>query len=106
MSPRVHLLVVDDCPSSALTRERLEIALREVDASDLVTVTTVDSAEQAELLGLRGSPTVLLDGHDPFSEPSTPSSLSCRLYSTPNGLAGSPTVEQLVTALRARSPLA
>jgi hypothetical protein len=48
-------------------------------------VTTVDDVER---LGLRGSPTVLLDGVDPFAVPDSGTSPSCRLCRTENGPAG------------------
>ncbi len=59
----------------------------------------VDTLRQAEDLGFRGSPTVFIDGTDPFEDEAAPIGLSCRLYRTPDGLSGSPTSEQLRTAL-------
>ncbi len=55
--------------------------------------------EDAEAVGFRGSPTVLVDGVDPFADLSAPVGLSCRLFPTEEGLAGSPTLAQLLTAL-------
>ena len=43
---------------------------------------------------------VLVDGADPFAEESDPVGLSCRVFQTPDGLRGAPTVEQLVDVLR------
>ncbi len=60
----------------------------------------VETAEDAERLGFIGSPTVLIDGSDPFAAPGSPVGLACRLYVTPEGLAGSPTVDQLAEVLR------
>ena len=60
----------------------------------------VTTAEQAEAVGFRGSPTVLVNGRDPFADPTAPTGLSCRVYSTEAGLAGAPTVEQLLAALQ------
>ena len=56
-----------------------------------------ETAEDAARMGMSGSPTILIDGREPFGggEPS----LSCRRYRTSEGLAGSPTVDQLVEAL-------
>ena len=48
----------------------------------------------------RGSPTVLVDGVDPFGDDAGAVGLSCRLYRTDAGLVGAPTVDQLVSALR------
>ncbi len=44
--------------------------------------------------------TVLVDGVDPFADASAPVGLSCRVFRTPDGLRGAPTVEQLVRVLR------
>ncbi|MDU0314090.1 hypothetical protein RKE38_10375 [Phycicoccus sp. M110.8] len=63
----------------------------------------VESTEDADRLGFTGSPTILLDGTDPFPQPGEISALSCRVYTTPDGLAGSPTVEQLADALTRRT---
>jgi hypothetical protein len=49
----------------------------------------------AEAPGFAGSPTILVDGHDPFAAGTWSGGLACRLYATPDGLAGSPTVDQL-----------
>ena len=53
----------------------------------------------AERLGFHGSPTVLVDGVDPFADEHTPVGLACRVFRTPAGLGGSPTVEQLREAI-------
>ena len=43
---------------------------------------------------------MLIDGRDPFLDSDVPVGLSCRVYRTDEGLAGSPTVQQLVAVLR------
>jgi len=48
-----------------------------------------------------GSPTILVDGRDPFARAETTFGLTCRVYETPDGLAGSPTPDQVRAALRA-----
>ena len=63
----------------------------------LVEVTT---PEDAERLRFRGSPTVLVDGTDPFAQESDPVGLSCRVFRTPDGLRRAPTVAQLIEVLR------
>ncbi|MGO4244080.1 thioredoxin family protein, partial [Janibacter sp. RAF20_2_2] len=59
----------------------------------------VTTPEQADEWSFRGSPSILVDGEDHFAEPGAPVGLSCRLYRTPDGVEGSPTVEQLVQVL-------
>jgi hypothetical protein len=55
----------------------------------------VDTPDAAEQMRFRGSPTILVDGLDPFASGDEPVGLSCRVYDTPDGPAGAPTVEQL-----------
>lgn len=95
----VRLLYIDGCPHWREADRRLHQALRDVGITTPVEHVTVSSSQDAERLCFRGSPTVLVEGVDPFADPSAPVGLSCRLYQTPEGLRGSPTVEQLVQVL-------
>ena len=63
----------------------------------------VGTVEDAQRLGFLGSPTVLIDGGDPFAEPGATPGLACRIYRTDGGLAGAPTVTQLRAALSGTS---
>ncbi|WP_326625188.1 MULTISPECIES: hypothetical protein [unclassified Streptomyces] len=65
---------------------------------DVVTRVVTDRAE-AERIGFTGSPTVLIDGEDPFAEAGRTQGMACRLYRTPEGLDGAPSVGQLHQAL-------
>jgi len=47
-----------------------------------------------------GSPTIYADGIDLFPTGDDGGALACRIYRTPAGLTGSPTVEQLVDAIK------
>ena len=98
---RVQLLYFDECPNWQVAEARLHEALEITGRSAEVEKVFVATPEQAETLGFRGSPSVLVDGEDPFAQPGEAVGLSCRLYRTPLGLAGSPTVEQLVDVLSA-----
>lgn len=90
---KLELLYFDDCPNWKVAAERLEeVAARR---GLVVEGRLVATAEEAEEAGFRGSPTILIDGHDPFASPDEPFGLTCRLYSTPDGPAGSPTIDQL-----------
>jgi hypothetical protein len=83
--------------------DRLREALRAEGVADIEPILErVETPEDAERLRFIGSPTILLDGEDPFAEGTEPSfGLTCRVYHTPDGLAGTPTLEQLRTVLRA-----
>lgn len=97
----VTLLYFPDCPNWRLADERLREALARAGRDDLrVQHRLVTTAEQAEAAGFRGSPTVLVNGRDPFADPNAPVGLSCRVFRTEAGLAGAPTVAQLLTALQ------
>ena len=95
----VTLLYFDGCPNWELADRRLTTLTDEFDLD--VTRRKVESPEEAEQLGFRGSPTVLVDGRDPFAGDEDPVGLSCRIYQTPAGPAGSPTTDQLRAALEA-----
>lgn len=74
-------------------------ALHEVELPEqTLTLQQVATSEEADGLSFHGSPTVLINGEDPFAEPSAAVGLMCRLYQTVAGFAGSPTHEQLVEA--------
>ena len=94
----ISLLYFDDCPNWKNTEERLAAIVAE--RPDLtVTRHLVDSLEEAERVGFHGSPSILLDGIDVFAEPDAGVGLSCRVYRTPDGPAGAPTVQQLREAI-------
>ena len=96
----VSLLYFDGCPNWRVADERLREALARVGHPDaIIEYRMVTTPEQAEELRFRGSPTVLITGRDPFLDGEAPVGLACRVYRTGTGLAGSPTVEQLVAAL-------
>ena len=94
----ITLLYFDDCPNWKIADERLAAVAAE--RTDLtVTRHLVDTLEDAERVGFHGSPSILMDGVDVFAEADAGVGLSCRVYRTPDGLAGAPTVEQLRAAL-------
>ncbi len=96
----VRLLYFEDCPNWRVAEARLKEALVRVGADpDSVIYEQVTALDQAESLGFRGSPTILVDGTDPFAAPDAPGGLTCRIYWTPTGAQPAPTVEQLRAAL-------
>ena len=97
---QVELLYFDGCPNWRAADERLRVALAQAGREDVcVRHRRVTTPQQADAVGFHGSPTILVDGLDPFAESSSPVSLSCRIYPTEAGLTGSPTVEQLLAVL-------
>lgn len=96
----VRLLYFDGCPHSAVAEQRLTSAMAIVGRGEqAIRRVLVETPEDAERLGFLGSPTILVDGRDPFATGDEQPALACRLFSTPDGRAGAPTVEQLVEVL-------
>ncbi|WP_416956048.1 alkylmercury lyase [Streptomyces sp. Agncl-13] len=95
---RITVLTVPDCPNAPLVRERIEQAL-DGRAAKMAFVEVADEARAARL-SMTGSPTVLIDGTDPFTTSETAVSVSCRLYRSPGGRTeGAPSVADLQRAL-------
>lgn len=96
----VRLLYFESCPNWRLTEARLLEALAGIGVgAPTVTYELVTTPEQAERAGFRGSPTILVDGRDPFASPEDPVGLSCRIYRSQDAVESAPTVEQLLSVL-------
>ncbi len=96
----IELLFVSDCPNEAAAAELIRTAVADTRVQATVTRTIIASQDQAQQRGFVGSPTILLNGSDPFARPDAPAALSCRLYSTPDGLRGVPALQALREALK------
>jgi hypothetical protein len=99
----VELLWLPGCPNWRVTDARLQEALAATGVDAEVVLVEVGTPGEAERLRFRGSPTVLIDGRDPFADEPAPVGLSCRVFRTQDGLRGAPTVDQLVGVLRGPS---
>ena len=95
---RIDIAHVPDCPHVGLARSRVREALEQTGRDAVVREVVVASEEAATARGIQGSPTILIDGSDPFRSVDAPS-LSCRFYPAPDGMQGAPSVEALVAAL-------
>ena len=93
----VRLQYFDGCPNWRVLDERLSTLVDELDLT--VTYEKVETVEAAQQRRFRGSPTLLVEGSDPFGDEGDAFGLSCRVYATPDGPAGSPTLQQLREAL-------
>jgi hypothetical protein len=95
---QVDIAHVPECPNLSLASSRVRQALEQLGRAATVREIEVTSEEAARALGMPGSPTILLDGRDPFASGAAPS-LSCRLYPTASGVQGAPSVADLVKVL-------
>ncbi|MFF8261318.1 thioredoxin family protein [Streptomyces virginiae] len=80
---RITVLTVPGCPNAAPATERVRAALAGREA-ELELVEVHEPAQAAEY-GMIGSPTILLDGVDPFAPDGAEPSMSCRLYRNADG---------------------
>ncbi|MDL1943640.1 thioredoxin family protein [Chloroflexi bacterium CFX2] len=96
---KIELLYFDGCPSwqsglqnlhSALKANRLDVPV------ELVKVLDNDDAARRKFLG---SPSFRINGVDLWDEERETYSSSCRLYVTPEGVKGSPSVTMLREAI-------
>lgn len=101
---KVTIQFFDGCPHWQVAEGRLRRALADIGQTEVgIGHQRVESAEAAERLNFHGSPTILVNGSDPFLERDSPAGLGCRIYQTEDGMQGSPSVAQLRHVLRAAS---
>jgi len=97
---RITVLAVPDCPNAPVAAGRITAALAGRSAS--VELVEVTGEAEAARLGMTGSPTILLDGVDPFTVAGAVPSVSCRIYRGPDGAANAaPSVQNLTAAFSA-----
>ena len=96
---RVAVLQVPGCPHAAELTAWLRPLLG---GQHAIETRLIHDQAEAESWGMPGSPTLLIDGVDPFPAGGQPPSLSCRLYQDETGaLSGTPSRTQLREALAA-----
>jgi hypothetical protein len=99
MRMELTVLFVPGCPNAPLLEQRLAGLLAGWPEAR-ISRQVVCSDEEAARFGMRGSPTLLIDGSDPFPVPGQGPALACRLYRSDDGLVqGAPSVPALHLAL-------
>lgn len=102
MIVELTLLAVPGCPGAAALEELLPVVLADHPGITFERREIGDERAAAET-GMCGSPTLLINGEDPFSVPGQAPSLSCRLYWDAAGRPGpAPSAEALRQALACR----
>ena len=95
------LLTVPACPNAAAFEQRLAAVLAGHPGAVVHRREIADERAAAEA-GMHGSPTLLINGADPFAQPGQPPSMSCRLYRDAEGRPGpAPSAEALRQVLAA-----
>ena len=96
---KIELLYFEDCPSYRVAEDWLREVLAEVNIAEPIEMIEIKTETDAEHWKFLGSPTIRLDGVDPFEQGEADYGLQCRVYLTPAGLCGWPTKEMLRRAV-------
>lgn len=108
--PLVEVLYFDGCPHYELLLPRLDELLADNGIAAAVTLSRIDTSEQAEARQFRGSPSVRVNGRDiePVTSPKSLRNteeipphygMQCRLYYTANGTTGIPPDQWILDAI-------
>ena len=96
---KIELLYFDGCPFWQIGLKNLNAALQAKGLDTPVELVKVQDDADASQKKFLGSPSFRVNDVDLWDEVRESYSLSCRVYSTPQGMKGSPTVEMLEQAL-------
>jgi hypothetical protein len=100
------VLAVPDCPNVAVLQQRLAEVLADWPGVTMQWRVIADVADAARWR-MHGSPTLLVNGHDPFGEAGAGPAMACRMYRAADGsLDGAPSVAALRQALEQAAGLA
>lgn len=91
----IELLYFDGCPSWQDGVNNLEAALEAEGLEAEVILVKVEKDKDAQRLKFLGSPSYRINGVDLWPEERQQYSLSCRVYHTPEGMRGAPTIDML-----------
>jgi hypothetical protein len=97
---KIELLYFDGCPSWENGLKNLETALQEEGLSASVEMIKVKDDNDAAQLKFLGSPHFRVEGQDLWPEERENFSLNCRVYPTPEGIKGFPSVAMLRDQLK------
>ena len=93
------VLAVPDCPNVPVLQQRLADVLADWPGVAIRWRVITNVAEAARWR-MHGSPTLLVNGHDPFAQAGSGPALACRMYRAADGsLDGAPSVLALRQAL-------
>ena len=102
---KVTIQYFDGCPHWKLADDRVRRVLEGASIDDVtLEYELIDSPERAERVGFHGSPTILVDGRDPFVTGIEQIGMSCRVFRTEDGIQGAPTEAELRKLLLNKRP--
>jgi hypothetical protein len=102
---QVTIQYFDGDPNWPTARDRVRDVLDgEGHAGVDIELQRIGSSAEAHEFRFRGSPTILLDGVDPFDSEESGYGLMCRVYRTEDGMDGAPSKLQLRDAMTRLAP--
>jgi hypothetical protein len=97
---KIDMLYFDGCPSWKAALANLKAALSAEGLEADIQLVKVADDEDASRLKFLGSPSFQINGVDLWHEERQSYNLSCRVYPSPQGMKGAPTIEMLREKLR------
>ena len=91
----IEMLYFSGCPSWEQTIDDLKSVLLEKGFKPEIKLLKIESDEDAKKQKFPGSPTIRVNGRDLFPIDKENYCLQCRVYSTPDGLVGTPSRRML-----------
>ena len=98
---QIDLMYFDGCPSWEGALENLKAALNAEGLEANIRLVKVEDNDEATRLKFLGSPSFRVNGVDLWPEERKRYNLSCRVYTTLQGMRGAPGIEMLREELRA-----
>ena len=96
--PRIELLVIPECPYATLAEALIAVTLHELGLAHTPVLTTViDTTAEAIRRRFTGSPSIVINGVDPWAHPDGKPAMACRATAT--APAGLPDPHSLAHAL-------
>jgi hypothetical protein len=97
---KIVVLYFEDCPSWQTGVENLHAALERDGLNCSVDLVKIQDDEDAQRCSFLGSPSFQSNGVDLWPQNREDYAMSCRMYQTPEGFRGWPTVEMFSERLR------
>ncbi|HDZ86963.1 MAG TPA: DUF2703 domain-containing protein [Actinobacteria bacterium] len=99
---QIQFLYFDGCPAWQGGLENLKQALKQSNLSEDFETVKIETDDEAKKHHFIGSPTIRVDGEDidPAAQGQTISRKGCRIYKTPEGIKGEPTVRMITEVIK------
>jgi hypothetical protein len=97
---KIQLLFIEECPNSEIAWKNLNEALRLLQIAICPDQIVIHDDLEADTYSFQGSPSIKINGVDLWERKMKEYHIGCRIYTTPSGLSGYPTVDMLVESIK------